>query len=112
MIIVWVMNAFGCATQSWIATLGPRYGLRTMALSRYAGGWPGTFVFSLLNILTQLAYSVTTALAGAQALHAINGSLSLIVGIVVVSVVVFGVTVFGYGIIHHVEVSHATPRVR
>jgi purine-cytosine permease-like protein len=43
--------------------------LRTMALARFAGGWPGAFIFSLLNILTQLAYSVTVALAGAQALH-------------------------------------------
>lgn len=70
------MCAFGCCLSAWMATLGPRYGLRTMALSRFTGGIPvrsrlplerattplticrgyqGTFIFSLLNILTQLS---------------------------------------------------------
>lgn len=75
--IIYIMSAIGCATTAWIATLGPKYGLRTIALTRFAGGWPGAFIFSLLNIVTQLAYSVTTAIAGAQALHA--GKCELIV---------------------------------
>jgi hypothetical protein len=139
-----------------------------MALSRFAGGvpvslfepiaehrsWPfsrsqGTFIFSLLNVLTQLSCklilclsstifsrwlaplpdAVTTALAGAQALRAVNHSVSLIVGIVVVSVsefeldyteaeltaplpscfascsqvVVFVLAIFGYKWVHHYE---------
>lgn len=74
-----------------------------MALTRFTGGIPGTFIFSLLNILTQLSYSVTTALSGAQALHAINHDLSLIVGIVVVSVVVFVLSVFGYNVVQQFE---------
>lgn len=41
--------------------------------------------------------------AGAQALHAINGSVSLIVGIVVVSLVVLVIAAYGYHLIHHVE---------
>ncbi len=70
---------------------------------QFAGGWPGTFIFSVLNIATQLAYSVTTALAGAQALHAVNGRVSLVVGLVVVSVVVLVIAAYGYHLIHHVE---------
>lgn len=68
--VIMTMSLLGVATTAWITTLGPKYGLRTMALARFAGGWPGAFVFSVLNILTQLAYSVTVSLAGAQALHA------------------------------------------
>ncbi|KAH8651253.1 cytosine-purine permease [Xylariales sp. PMI_506] len=97
--IILVMSAFGCATTAWITTLGPKYGLRTMALARFAGGFPGTFIFSILNLLTQIAYSVTTALAGAQALHAINGEISLTVGIVIVSVIVLVLTVYGLKVV-------------
>jgi purine-cytosine permease-like protein len=71
--------------------------------SQYAGGWPGTFIFSILNIFVQLAYSITTAIAGAQALHAINTNVSLIVGIVVVSIVVLVIAAYGYNLIHYVE---------
>ena len=56
-----------------------------------------------MNIATQLAYSVTTALAGAQALHAINHRVSLVVGLVVVSVIVLVIAAYGYFIIHYVE---------
>jgi len=34
MATIWGISIFGCATQAWVATLGPKYGLRTMALSR------------------------------------------------------------------------------
>lgn len=45
---------------------------------------------------TQLCYAVTTALSGAQALRAINHSLSLIVGIVILTVIVMILAVWGY----------------
>ena len=41
-----------------------------MALTRFAGGGPGTFKLSILNILTQLAYPVVVTIAGARAFHA------------------------------------------
>lgn len=103
MAIVFPMCALGCLTSAWVATLGPKYGLRTMALSRFAGGFYGCFVFSILNILTQLAYTVTVALQAAQALHAINSNLSLIVGIVIVTVIVFVISIYGYQVLHHYE---------
>ena len=68
-IIIMTMSLLDVATTAWITISRPKYDLRTMALTRFAGGWPGVFIFSLLNILTQLACSVTVALAGAQALH-------------------------------------------
>lgn len=36
------MCALGCCLSAWVATLGPKYGLRTMALSRFAGGVPAS----------------------------------------------------------------------
>ncbi|GAA5920306.1 hypothetical protein JCM1841_004520 [Sporobolomyces salmonicolor] len=103
MAIIWLGTALGCTVSATMATLGPKTGLRTMALSRFAGGWPGTAIFSLLNALTQLCYAVTTALAGAQALVAINHNLSLIVGIVILTVVVFVLSIYGYRFLHYWE---------
>ncbi|GAA5864415.1 hypothetical protein JCM1840_000488 [Sporobolomyces johnsonii] len=103
MAVIWLGTALGCTISATMATLGPKTGLRTMALSRFAGGWPGTAIFSLLNALTQLCYAVTTALAGAQALVAINHNLSLVVGIVILTVVVFVLSIYGYRFLHYWE---------
>ncbi|GAA5906634.1 hypothetical protein JCM5296_000716 [Sporobolomyces johnsonii] len=103
MAVIWLGTALGCTVSATMATLGPKTGLRTMALSRFAGGWPGTAIFSLLNALTQLCYAVTTALAGAQALVAINHNLSLVVGIVILTVVVFVLSIYGYRFLHYWE---------
>ncbi|GAA5841423.1 hypothetical protein JCM3766R1_004079 [Sporobolomyces carnicolor] len=96
-------TALGCAVSATTAILGPRYGLRTMALSRFAGGFIGTGIFSVLNALTQIAYAVTAAIVAAQALRAINHGLTLTVGIVVSTVITLVVCVGGYKILHYWE---------
>jgi len=74
-----------------------------MVISRYAGGFLGTGIFSLLNALTQIAYAVTAAIVAAQALRAINHGLSLTVGIVVSTVITLVVCLAGYKILHYWE---------
>lgn len=46
----------GCATVGFVATLGPRFGMRTMVITRYAFGYWGAAMVSLLNILTQVRF--------------------------------------------------------
>jgi len=103
MAIIFIMTFIGGMTAALLAPWGPRTGLRTMVLTRFAGGFPGTFVFSCLNILTQLGYSVTNAVLGGQALRAITPGLPLEVGIIVTSVCAMVVSLFGYDYIHHWE---------
>ncbi|GAA6061873.1 hypothetical protein JCM10212_000514 [Sporobolomyces blumeae] len=100
MAVIWLGTALGCCVSATTAILGPKTGLRTMVISRYAGGFLGTGIFSLLNALTQIAYAVTAAIAGAQALRAINHDLSLTVGIVVCTVVTFALCIAGYQFLH------------
>ena len=47
-------TAVGAACCGFIATLGPKTGLRTMVISRYSVGFAGGTIFAILNILTQL----------------------------------------------------------
>ncbi|GAA6014439.1 hypothetical protein JCM11491_007054 [Sporobolomyces phaffii] len=103
MAVIWLGTALGCTVSATTAILGPRYGLRTMCLSRYAGGFLGTGLFSILNALTQIAYAVTAAIVAAQALRAINHDLSLTVGVVVSTVITLVVCLGGYKILHYWE---------
>ncbi|KAM0789268.1 hypothetical protein ACM66B_000110 [Microbotryomycetes sp. NB124-2] len=96
------MTALGCLCSAYVATLGPPTGLRTLALTRFAAG-RFTFVLGLINALIQISYGVTTAIAGAQVLRAVNHNLSLVVGIVIISAVVFVICIFGFRWAHHFE---------
>lgn len=44
----------GCLPVCFLAMLGPRFGLRTMVITRYSFGYTGAAVISLLNIMTQV----------------------------------------------------------
>ncbi|GAA6039703.1 hypothetical protein JCM8097_001361 [Rhodosporidiobolus ruineniae] len=100
MAIIWLGVALGCSVSATMACIGPKTGLRTMAASRFAGGWPGTALFSLLNAICQICYAITTAISGAQALRAINHDLSLVVGIVILTVIVMLLSIWGYQFLH------------
>lgn len=49
-------GAVGTALTSFIATLGPKTGLRTMIITRFSSGYVGGIIYSILNILTQYGY--------------------------------------------------------
>lgn len=53
-------------------------------------------------MITQLAYAVQAAIAGGQAIRAVNGA-SILVGVIVVSVCVLVVAFFGYRVVHAFE---------
>jgi purine-cytosine permease-like protein len=44
----------GSAPVAFIAMLSPRFGMRTMVITRYSFGYWGAAVISLLNIFTQV----------------------------------------------------------
>ena len=44
----------GSAPVAFVAMLGPRFGLRTMVITRYSFGYSGAAVISILNIMTQV----------------------------------------------------------
>ncbi|KAJ6463995.1 permease for cytosine/purines, uracil, thiamine, allantoin-domain-containing protein [Mycena sanguinolenta] len=96
--------ALGAIATSFIATLGPRTGLRTMIITRYSSGYFGCTIYSILNILTQLGFSVTAVILGGQTLASINpGTLPLTAGVVIVGIGSLIPCFIGYNMVHHYE---------
>ncbi|KAI0685083.1 cytosine-purine permease [Cytidiella melzeri] len=97
-------GTLGALSTAFIATLGPQTGLRTMIIARYSSGYAGGIIYSILNILTQLGFSVTAVILGGQTLAAINpGTLPLVVGIILVAVCSLIPCFVGYSLVHVYE---------
>jgi len=101
--VMMIMTFIGGLTTIFLAPFGPKLGLRTMVITRFSGGLPGCFIYSVLNILTQVGYSVTNAILAGQALTAINSKVPLSAGIIITTVIAMLVALFGYNMLHHWE---------
>lgn len=95
-----VGNILGVASTAFIATLGPKFGLRTMVVSRYSVGYVGASILSILNILTQLGFSTTAVILGGQTLYNISGKLPLVVGVILIGLCSLLICFFGYSVLH------------
>ena len=95
----------GILPVAYIATFGPLSGNRTMILTRYVTGWYPSKLIVVLTIIIFLGYSLIDGVIGGQILSAVssNGSLSVIVGIVIVQIINWVVSTFGYGVFHLYE---------
>jgi NCS1 nucleoside transporter family len=95
----------GCLPVAYIATFGPKSGNRSMVFARYTMGWYPAKLVVILNIIVLLGYCLIDAVVAGQILSAVspNGSLSVIVGIVIVALLTWAVTIFGYSVFHLYE---------
>ncbi|KAF8587193.1 hypothetical protein K439DRAFT_1630897 [Ramaria rubella] len=93
----------GSATVGFVASLGPRFGMRTMVITRYAFGYWGGALVSLLNILTQLGFSVIAVILAGQVLHNINSNMPLVVGVILIGLISVLICFIGYDFLHHYE---------
>lgn len=95
----------GCLPVGYIATLGPPSGNRSMIIARYTMGWWPSKLVVLLNIIVLLGYALIDAVVAGQIISAVspNGSLSIVVGIVIVAIITWGISTFGYQIFHYYE---------
>jgi purine-cytosine permease-like protein len=68
------------------------------------GWWPSKLIV-ILNIIVMLGYALLVCIIGGQILSAVspNGSMSVVVGIIVVAVITWVITTFGISIIHFYE---------
>ncbi|OCH95748.1 cytosine-purine permease [Obba rivulosa] len=97
-------GALGGVATAFISTLGPKTGLRTMIITRFSSGYIGGTVYSILNILTQLGFSVTAVILGGQTLASVNpGTLPLVVGIIIIGILSIIPCFIGYHMVHYYE---------
>jgi len=89
----------------YIATFGPRSGNRTMVFARYSMGFYPSKIIVILNLIVLLGYSLIDTVVAGQILSAVspNGSMSVIVGIIITAVIAWCITTFGYGVFHYYE---------
>jgi purine-cytosine permease-like protein len=68
------------------------------------GWWPSKLIV-ILNIIVLLGYSLLDCVVGGQILSAVspNGSMSVVVGIIIVALITWAVTTFGISVFHYYE---------
>ena len=95
----------GCLPVAYIATFGPRSGNRTMVFTRYIFGWYPSKLIVVLSLIILLGYSLLDVIIAGQMLSAVspNGSLSIVVGIIITAIITWAITTFGYSIFHYYE---------
>lgn len=93
----------GSLPVAYAATFGPRSGNRTMVFARYTMGWWPSKLVVVLTLIILIGYSLIDVVVAGQILSAVssNGSLSIVVGIIITAVASWAVTTFGYSIFHY-----------
>jgi purine-cytosine permease-like protein len=83
------------------------------ALGRYAMGWWPSKLIVVLNIIVMLGYALLVCIIGGQILSALspNGSMSVVVGIIIVAVITWVITTFGISLVHSYERFAFVPQV-
>lgn len=95
----------GSLAPAYTATWGPVSGNRTLIMMRFTMGWWPTKLCVLLNLVILLGYAMIDAVVAGQILSAVsvNGSLTVVVGIIIVAVVTWLITTFGITVFHYYE---------
>ena len=95
-------SIIGSIPVAYISYWGPVSGNRTMIFGRYTFGWWPSKLIVVLNMIILLGYSMIDLVIAGQILSAIsvNGSLNVVVGIIVVAVICWIISTFGIGLFH------------
>ncbi|KAK4225018.1 putative purine-cytosine permease [Podospora fimiseda] len=89
---------------AYLATLGPKLGMRQMVQARYSYGYYLVSIPVFLNIATMTGFCVIIMVIGGQCLSAVaDGNLSVSVGIVIMSVLTLIISFCGFNVLHTYE---------
>lgn len=106
-------SLLGSCAVAYIATWGPVSGNRTMIFARYSFGWWPAKIIVVLNLIILLGYSLIDLVVAGQILSAVStdGSLPVVVGIIIVALICWAITTFGISIFHAYERYAFIPQV-
>lgn len=94
----------GALCTAFTGTLGPKTGLRQIAVSRYSFGFWGAKLCSVLNVVVGGGFAVVNVVITGQMLSAVsNYSMTISVGCVIVAIISYVVSIFGFKMIHTFE---------
>lgn len=95
-------SLIGSIAVAYVATFGPISGNRTLVFARYTFGWYPTKLLVILQLIVLLGYSMIDLVIAGQILSAVstNGSMSIVVGIIVVAIIGWTISTFGIWVFH------------
>ncbi|KAL9098001.1 MAG: hypothetical protein Q9163_006247 [Psora crenata] len=98
-------SILGSLPVAYICYWGPISGNRTMIFARYTFGWWPSKLIVTLNIIVLLGYSMIGLVIAGQILSAIsaNGSLNIVVGIILAAVMCWFISTFGITLVYTYE---------
>jgi purine-cytosine permease-like protein len=102
-LVVLFFNLIGIIPVCYFSSMGPRFGLRQMVLSRFWFGWYGVKLIAVFNMLACVGWSSVNCIVGAQLIHAVNNDVPGFAGILIISICTFFVCLFGYKVVHAYE---------
>jgi purine-cytosine permease-like protein len=95
---------FSSAAVGYLATFGPKTGLRQMTVSRYSFGWWGNKAMAVLQCASCVGWSAVNAVVGGQTLAVLsNNKLPTPAGIVIIAACTWFVAMVGYKWVHLYE---------
>ncbi|HZU14822.1 MAG TPA: cytosine permease [Chloroflexota bacterium] len=97
-----IFNALGIIPVAFFSTLGPKLGLRTMTISRFAFGWRGGQLTALFNIAAALGWSVVNTMIGASLFSDVVGW-PYWLGVILIAAATSAVSIYGYKYVHGYE---------
>ncbi|KAF7332980.1 Cytosine-purine permease [Mycena venus] len=104
MLTIFFTNVATCVLPAYMATFGPKLGLRQMTSARYSWGWHGAKVVALLNCIACVGWSAINTIAGAQTLRVVaNDTISDAAGVVIVAIITLALGMLGYKYVHIYE---------
>lgn len=100
----------GCFVAAYCSLMGPRSGCRQMVSARFLFGWWTVKLVCLVSMIGVLGWSVVNCVVGGQILSAMsNGSIPLVVAIVVIAVVSLLIAIGGIKHLLRVEALLSLP---
>lgn len=100
----------GCLVAAYCSLMGPRSGCRQMVSARFLFGWWTVKLVCLVSIIGVMGWSVVNCVVGGQILSAMsNGSIPLIVAIIIIAVVSLVISIGGIKHLLRVEAFLSLP---
>jgi NCS1 nucleoside transporter family len=97
-------NLIGALPGAFMATFGPKLGLRTLTVPRYSFGWWPAKLIAAINGVNQVGWAMVNTIAGANFLYDVGQqSLPSSVSVLIIAIVAIVIVTFGYHVVHKYE---------
>ncbi|KAH6989532.1 permease for cytosine/purines, uracil, thiamine, allantoin-domain-containing protein [Ilyonectria sp. MPI-CAGE-AT-0026] len=111
-LVILFFGLFSTIAPAYLATLGPKTGMRQMIQARYSFGRYIVSIPVLLNLATLTGFIVIIYVVGGQCLSAVSGgSLTPDVGIVIIGLLSLFISFCGFKVLHYYETYAFIPAV-